>query len=184
MYCGTNKTALTSQRQISEAMMRLIRQKPYAQITVSELCREAGISRQTFYSLFTSRENVMVFTLQARYCYAPAMPDPPDARRAEAHRGVRQLCRGYSEYFLNNRALLKTLVSNRIDYLLYDSLYGALDGCGCFLNRLDPRARRYAVSFYAGGLACAARRYVEEGCVASADELTELLYALFTGAAF
>ena len=67
MYCGTNKTALQSQRQIAEAMMALIQQKPYAQITVSELCKAAGISRQTFYTLFTSRENVMVFTLQANY---------------------------------------------------------------------------------------------------------------------
>ena len=49
MYCGRNKTALTSQRQIAEAMMRLIQDKPYAQISVSELCKEAGISRQTFF---------------------------------------------------------------------------------------------------------------------------------------
>ena len=38
MYCGSNKTALQSQRQIARAMMALIREKPYAQITISELC--------------------------------------------------------------------------------------------------------------------------------------------------
>ena len=71
MYCGTNKTALQSQRQIAAAMMALIQEKPYAQISISELCKTAGISRQTFYSLFTSRDNVMVFTLQERCCYEP-----------------------------------------------------------------------------------------------------------------
>ena len=71
MYCGTNKTALQSQRQIANAMMALLGQKPFAQITVSEVCKAAGISRQTFYTLFTSRENVMVFTLQSRACCAP-----------------------------------------------------------------------------------------------------------------
>lgn len=35
MYCGSNKTAMASQRQIAEAMMRLIQEKPYAQITIS-----------------------------------------------------------------------------------------------------------------------------------------------------
>ena len=70
MYCGNNKTALQSQRQIAEAMMALLGQKPFSQISVSELCKIAGISRQTFYTLFTSRENVMVFTLQSRYCDA------------------------------------------------------------------------------------------------------------------
>ena len=64
MYCGSNKTALMSQELISRAMMRLIQEKPFTQISVSELCKTAGISRQTFYSLFTSRENVMVFALQ------------------------------------------------------------------------------------------------------------------------
>ena len=68
MYCGNNKTALQSQKQTADAMMALLSEKPFSQITISELCREAGISRQTFYSLFTNRENVMVFTLQEQYC--------------------------------------------------------------------------------------------------------------------
>ena len=42
MYCGTNKTALQSQKQIAEAMMALLGEKPFSQITVSELCRSAA----------------------------------------------------------------------------------------------------------------------------------------------
>lgn len=180
MYCGSNKTALTSQRQIAEAMMRLIREKPYQQITISELCKAAGISRQTFYSLFTSRENVVVFTLQARYCCAPEIQE---RARADAH-GLRQLCRGYSEYMLRNRELIKVLVDNHIDYLLYDTFFEALDGCECFLSAVEPCTRRYAASFYAGGVSCVARRYAQEGCTTTADQLEELLMTLFTGALF
>lgn len=180
MYCGNNKTALSSQRQIAEAMMRLIREKPYRQISISELCKAAGISRQTFYSLFTSRENVVTFTLQAQYVYAPRLSEESEAEAC----GLRQLCRGYGEYFLRNRALLQTLVENQIDYLLYDSLCEALEGCGCFLSAVEPCVRRYAVSFYAGGLACVARRYVQEGCASTADDLAELLYTLFKGKLF
>ena len=179
MYCGSNKTALTSQKQIAEAMMRLIREKPYQQITISELCKSAGISRQTFYSLFTSRENVVVFTLQARYCCAAEIQlrtQTPDAH------GLRQLCRGYSEYMLRNRELIKLLVDNRIDYLLYDTFFEAMAGCDCFLHTVEPCTRRYAASFYAGGIACVARQYAQEGCTTTADQLEELLMTLFTGA--
>ena len=42
MYCGTNKTALQSQRQIAEAMMALLGRKPFSQITDSELLRAVG----------------------------------------------------------------------------------------------------------------------------------------------
>ena len=182
MYCGTNKTALQSQKQISEAMMALLGEKPFAQITVSELCKSAGISRQTFYTLFTSRENVMVFTLQARYCDGPeiTMPESP-ACRGDL---LRWLCRGYSDYMLRNRSLIKLLVDNRIDYLLYDSFFEAMDTCDCFLRQADPCTRSYAASFYAGGIACVARRYAQGGCSSSADQLEALLMTLLSGKLF
>lgn len=188
MYCGNNKTALQSQKQISEAMMALMLEKPFSQITISELCKAAGISRQTFYSLFTSRENVVVFTLQAQYCYTPAPVEESDGtdggHRECKYYGLRQLCRGYSEYLRRNRALIKLLVDNRIDYLLYDSFYEAMDGCECFLRQVDPCVRGYAVSFYAGGIACVARRYAQEGCMSSADQLESLLMTLLSGRLF
>ena len=180
MYCGTNKTALQSQRQIAEAMMALIQQKPYAQITVSELCKAAGISRQTFYTLFTSRENVMVFSLQTRCGDGLAGP----ARACDGGGALQWLCRGYSEYMLRNRRLIKLLVDNHIDYLLYDSFFEAMDGCEYFLPKLDPCTRSYAASFYAGGIACVARRYAQEGCAATADSLTQLLMTLLSGRLF
>ena len=182
MYCGNNKTALQSQRQVAEAMMRLIREKPYAQITISELCKIAGVSRQTFYSLFTSRENVMIFTLQAEACDAPEISLPESC--CDRSSALRWICRGYSEYLLRNRQLIKLLVDNHIDYLLYDSFFEAMDGCECFLARTDPCVRRYAASFYAGGIACVAKRYAQEGCVTSADALEELLMTLLSGALF
>ena len=180
MYCGSNKTALSSQRQIAAAMMRLIQEKPYQQITISELCKAAGISRQTFYSLFTSRENVVVFTLQAQYCYTPDMV----SQATPACHGLRQLCRGYSEYLLNNQSLIKLLVDNHIDYLLYDSLFESLESCDCFLNDVEPCTRRYAASFYAGGISCVAKQYARSGCTSTADDLEELLLTLFTGRLF
>ena len=182
MYCGSNKTARQSQRQIAGAMMALIREKPFAQITISELCKEAGISRQTFYSLFTSRENVMVFTLQEQYCEGPTISSLPPAHcRGDA---LRVLCHGYSEYMLRNRQLIKLLVDNRIDHLLYDSFYAAMDGCDCFLRDVDPCTRSYAASFYAGGIACVARRYAEEGCTTSVEQLEALLMTLLSGRLF
>ena len=182
MYCGSNKTARQSQRQIAGAMMALIREKPYAQITVSELCKSAGISRQTFYSLFTSRENVMVFTLQAGACDTPEIAPPERAcSRSDA---LRWLCRGYSAYMLRNQALIKLLVDNHIDHLLYDSFFEAMNGCDCFLAGVEPCLRYYAASFYAGGIACVARRYAQEGCESSAEQLEALLMLLLSGGLF
>jgi AcrR family transcriptional regulator len=54
MYEGCNKTALTSQSAIAEALLNLMKEKPYSKISVSEICKRAGVSRQTFYTLFES----------------------------------------------------------------------------------------------------------------------------------
>lgn len=182
MYCGSNKTALSSQRQIARALMSLMQEEPYDRITVSALCKEAGISRQTFYSLFTSRENVVVFTLQARYSFNPDEEMLSPSRRDTCE--LRRLCRSYSEYIEANRNFLLLLARNKIDYLLYDSIYEALSGCGCFLAQADPCVRRYAAAFYAGGISSVACCYAREGCTATAGELEEMLYTFFTGALF
>ena len=182
MYCGNNKTALQSQCQTAEALIDLLKVKPFAQISVSELCRAAGISRQTFYSLFSGKEDAMMFTLQARYCEGLEM----DGYAVPAGRDetLRRLCRGYSSYILRNRALIRLLVENHIDYMLDDSFCGAMDRCGCFLEDADESVRGYAAGFLAGGVVSVARRYAEEGCSSSESQLEELLDALVSGSLF
>lgn len=182
MYCGTNKTALQSQKQTADAMIILLREKPFAQISISELCKTAGISRQTFYSLFNGREEVMVFTLQEKYCEGLDMD--VSERPTGRNEMLRWLCHSYSSYILRNRALIKVLVENHIDYLLYDSLYDAMDLCDCFLHGVDLCTRGYAASFLAGGVTCVARRYAEEGCSSSESQLEELLETLLSGRLF
>ena len=56
MYKGSNKSALLSQKLISEALLRLLETMPFNDISVSDLCREAQVSRQTFYSLFGTKD--------------------------------------------------------------------------------------------------------------------------------
>lgn len=46
-------------RYITEAMMQLIKRKEYRDITVTELCGRAGVTRMSFYRNFKSREDVL-----------------------------------------------------------------------------------------------------------------------------
>ena len=104
MYMGGNKTALLSQRLIADALMRLLRVKRFSDITVSELCREAQVSRQTYYTLFGSLENVILFSLRAECGFDPA-PERPACRSA----CFRDFCRGYSRYIVEKKELLALL---------------------------------------------------------------------------
>ena len=171
MYCGCNPIALSSQTELSRTLIRLMTQKAYSSITVSELCRESGVSRQTFYSLFRSMDNVVVFTLRERVCSLPH-------ETAEAAPTPEQLCRCYSRYICTNREFLKLLVENDVGYLLDRSIYETLSGCpGAFPEPL----RDYAAQFLAGGLTGVVRQYCAQDPPPSEETLFAILYALLRG---
>ena len=175
MYCGNNKTALASQQQIAAALMQLMRGKPFSAISISELCKQSGVSRQTFYTLFRSKENVVLYTLQEKYCFLPA--------HTSSSSSLRQLCAGYSDYIFDNQAFLKLLVDNDIVYLLYDSIYSSFMDCCCSLISSAPD-RSYAAHFLAGGLTGIVKNFCLEDCCLEKPELERILNNLFSGSLF
>ena len=176
MYCGCNPIALSSQAQIARALHTLMLQKAYGEITVSELCRESGVSRQTFYSLFSSMENVVVFTLQEKACRLP--------RETDAASSLEQLCGCYSRYICENRDYLRLLVESRVAYLLYDSIYQSLLCCPEHGAEAPGRQRQYSAHFLAGALTGVVQQYCAEDPPDSADALCQILLDLFRGGSF
>ena len=51
MYRGNNKVAMASQQRIRKALLALLEREDFDSISTSALCREAAVSRQTFYNL-------------------------------------------------------------------------------------------------------------------------------------
>ena len=170
MYCGCNPTALSSQLQISRALMHLMLEKPYSTVSVSELCRAAGVSRPTFYALFSSMENVVLFTLQERACQLPPVTGESP---------LEHLCRGYSLYISDNRDYLRLLARNDVGYLLYDSIYESLIACSECLRGPD---RQYAANFIAGGVTGVIREYCAAEPPPDQETLFRILMSLFSGA--
>ena len=62
MYHGTNLTAIQPQKWLGKSMTELMAEQPYQSITIAKLCAHAGLSRQTFYNVFDSKEEAL------RYC--------------------------------------------------------------------------------------------------------------------
>ena len=94
MYEGCNKTAIASQAAIAEALIELMKDKPYSRISVSEICKRAGVSRQTFYSLFASKDNVISFILERKYCFRPQ-----DHECCRSSMTLEDICRAYAMIF-------------------------------------------------------------------------------------
>lgn len=66
------KIAEQSRQKIAQALLSVMGQYSYREITITQLAQEAGLSRKTFYRLFDSKEDVLslVFEILYRECLA------------------------------------------------------------------------------------------------------------------
>ncbi len=175
MYQGSNKTALASQTQIANALVSLMGTMPYTQISICQICREAEISRQTFYSLFSSKEKVITYELERNYgldlecsCHITGLT-------------LEDIACIYSHYFTEHREFLRLLVENDIIECMTDTLRCAFFSCEYFMPRLPEKKRSYLAYYLAGALTSIAQCYVKYGEDTDEDQLREIISSLLGG---
>ena len=176
MYCGNNKTALTSQRQIAEALLRLLDERPYGDISVSAICKQADVSRQTFYSLFQSKENVITFALRNDCCYDAA--EHPDACGSFT---FRQMCGGFSQYIIGHAGILEVLSRHDLMPLLRHVLREDFSLCLTAEGQCCQALQPYLIDYLAAGITSIAETYIRTGETASPDALEGIIYMLLRG---
>lgn len=176
MYTGDNKTAQLSQQMIADAMLQLLETQSFSEISISALCKAAQVSRQTFYSLFGTKENVLLYELQNSCCFE-AEKQKSACRSAD----FRMFCQGYSRYIIAKRNILEILVKNEMMHCLYDVQYESFMECEHFLHGVTGEDRLYLVDFIASGMNSIARNYVLTGCHADEAFLERLMFRLFGG---
>lgn len=102
------------QKQFEAALLALMQKVPYEQITVTQLCQEAGIARRIFYHLFGSKQDalhaLLDHTILGMESFQPEMQD---------------LLR-FLLYWKENKALLDALRSNQMSGLLLERMIGSI----------------------------------------------------------
>ena len=173
MYEGNNKAAIQSQNSIAQALFSLLRERPFGEISVSQVCQLAGVSRQTFYSRFQSREDVIVYGLRHSCCYTP------DETAGEEP--LRALCRSFARFLTGRGGMIRLLAEQNLTGCLYQSLRESFVRCGCRFGSLPEAYRPYTADFLASGFTSVARTWAEEGGQLDAGAVEELALALFRG---
>ena len=178
MYQGCNKTALCSQKNIAEGFWDLLREKEYSKITASEICKRSGVSRQTFYSLFSSKENVVAFILSKEYAF-----NPTEECGCCGKPTLSQLSKGYASFIVQKCDFIELLEKNHIIYLMQYSLSQSFSCCKDMYGFADQNPFYFdlTIDFIASGLTAIAKHYVKNRHTISCDMLEKIIYALFSG---
>lgn len=108
-------TAMTPVEQaFSDALLGLLERGRYEDITVSQLCQESGYSRQTFYTLFQSKENVLRCRIARGGQFPEELVSLVYSCKADA------MARVLAAYAEANDHFLRLLVEQELIHIFYD----------------------------------------------------------------
>ena len=177
MYQGNNPTALASQKLLLDALKKLLKKKSFKDISVSELCNISGVSRQTFYSLFETKENILQF-----YFDRLDMTKPENANKPSL--SLKEVCDSYARYIAENYDTLVMLIDNSALRVFYRNIYNNFISDTKSLYIDDIKDRDYVAEFLASGLSRLAEKYISEHIKPNREELSKLAYLSMSGSVF
>ena len=64
MHNSKNPSAIRSQKEITDALLQLMQEHPYDEITIKQILLESGLARKTFYRNFDSKDDVLISLLR------------------------------------------------------------------------------------------------------------------------
>jgi AcrR family transcriptional regulator len=103
-----NPSSVRSKKEITDALMKLMQDHPYSEITVKQIVMETPLERKTFYNNFSSKDDVLdCIITKAILEYTEALTQSPDGPPSVIF-----------EFCDKNRKLLRLLHQNNLLHLL------------------------------------------------------------------
>lgn len=173
--CSSEKSAL-QQRKFEECMIDLMLENHYDSISVSELCRYAGMSRKTFYRLFDTKADVIYAMVDHRIIDAAAYVPEAGMKDGGLHR--------FFGYWRTQKKFLDALSAANISTLLTQRaiLYTMKEAPDCrHMFGSDGEENSWeTMIFYLSGMFALVLDWHGRGFARHIDELCDLCMNLLT----
>lgn len=167
-----------SMDRITSALFELMKAKPYADISITEICKSAGVARKTFYRNFESKTAIIAQKIDAVFLSF--------ARNYDfARMGARGIYRFCYEYLYDNRAVALGMLDPDLFKLIVQKIRECVEIVlgSTFHNSVsfDPALSEYYLEFAAVGVATVMRAWVQNGCKTPAKTMATLTERLLSG---
>ncbi len=138
---------------LTEALIRLMRQKPLREISISELCEKAGVSRVSFYRNYSSMEDIL---LKHMISCTDEWWEHFSQKNADAF--YRDFWPSLLEQYQRNDELIRLIYDNGVSHILMDHIYT------CVSREADGSERdAYVRSALAGTLFGLVNEWIRRG---------------------
>jgi AcrR family transcriptional regulator len=173
MKNSQNPSSIRSKKEITDALIKLMQDNPFSEITVKQIVLETGLERKTFYNNFSSKDDVLDSIINsAIYEYVQALTTSPDGPLTVIF-----------DFCDKNRELLQLLHKNNMLYLLLlklnvviPELNKSIDMSNNpfrdLIGSLDPD---YLIAFNIGAIWNVIFKWVDRGMTDSPDYIKATL---------
>lgn len=176
-----NQRIVITKRMLKESMLKILKEKELDTINVTELCREAGVNRATFYRHYEIPRDVLMEIQQDLFRELRQKISLPGTL-GDIRYAVEQLC----SYMNDHQELLRILVQNNSDtdfanfisdaYLELAKDYSHMAA----LKKLSQEDIQFMTLYSAGGSYFVLRSWIMGSFKKSPQEMADYVYSLFT----
>lgn len=175
-----NIQTVQSKNKLAQALLYWMELEPYSEITVTQICQQAGLVRQTFYRNFSSKEDILLYYMDQLFDQF-ANQHSIDCSLPELQPTLRDcFC-----FLSQTRDFLVLIEKNDLFLFMQQSIIKNIDklvNLPLLLEKLGtPALDRYLRSYIASVFACVLKEWVHGNFAEDVDTLVALTCRLFHG---
>ena len=177
MYAtNTNQQSIASRKRITNALLSLMERLPYHEITITQICQEAQIVRQTYYRNFSQKDDILrlhVASLLKEYFDKYYIPDDTPTRLVNLF-----------TYMLQNRTFLLLTSKNKLFFAIEEGISQNITKFFPFEYTSEigeKKFQRYVIGFISATICSLLSLWVENDFRESPEELSSLAQKFMGG---
>ena len=180
-------------KKMDKALISLLEEKSFEYITVSEICKKAGVNRSTFYLHYENTVDLLDET--ARFLLDDFVAyfnvDTENITNKFNRNSLDELnfisdeyLHPYLSYIKDNKIVFSTVLLHSVSFgfdeifkRLYDNIFNPI------LERYNYPAtdRKYAMMFYLNGITAIVKEWLKDGCEKTIEEVSQIIYGCIFG---
>lgn len=178
MNTTNGKIAARSRQKMAQALLTLMEQYQYKEITITQITQEAGLSRKTFYRLFSDKDEILDLFFEGLFqaCFSKI-------KGLELHH-YWDVVQAYFDFWEERKDLLLLLQKNGLLQRVLDRSYHYAMEVFAFVRSwetaeaLSPTLP-YLLSYSVGGMHGMLLKWAQEGMAIPSSQLIAALKAGF-----
>ena len=156
-------------KQMGDALIELLKEKPISKISIEELTKKADVGRATFFRHFDSKEELLSYRLVE--IYKEYMGDSYDASYADIEHSIK-----FFNYYKDTIDLHMLLLDNNLESIIFEGFRSVLIP----LEEQSETDDLYTTFFTAYGLFGVILKWIKGGCKESSEEMAKLCRGLLS----